>query len=536
MKKPASRTTAKKPATILTRTACGVGNDNLDFLIEVKGVEVNMIAQLFNCDEGAVAIAEDPGRGRVDFYASDSDGGAEFSDSEGEVFFASDAENEKEEQRLPLPAQTSRRAYRERASDEAVFLGKPVCRRALSMLLGVGQSTLQNLRRGLPIGTQKQRQPRADKHPLLGVSMNHSPTVKWAGVLMFLWLVYHSEAEYLPTHFRAGCGSHKLAEEAFPDPVDNDQSLRSIESFMKSLHKHYADVEEHMIGPGSFSGARKVLPHGSRTELYWSYRAWVTGTGKQKEAASFNTFLRVANKVLRIGEKDGVLKFRKQNEHGACDTCTGLKTDIRKAVRQFGVHSPECETAQRAYTRHLLSQWLDRQVYWSMRSLSQAWFKQSAEFGHRALVSSVATAVATVIQDGMDQSKFKVPRTRLAPSKLFQRLFRPTLHVAASWLHGRAIYFYVSDEDSKKDGAAQLEMLSRTLNSIADNLPMGLCLQQDNTYREGKNRFIMNYLCILVGLGVFRWTVASFLRTGHRLLAPVGKDLVPFVSVKLVLV
>ncbi|CAE7836498.1 unnamed protein product [Symbiodinium sp. CCMP2592] len=347
------------------------------------------------------------------------------------------------------------------------------------MLLGVGQSTLQNLRQGLPTGTQKQRLPKADKHPLLEVSMSHRPNVKWAGVLMFLWLVYHSEAEYLPTHFRAGCGSNKLSEEAFPDPVDDDQSLRAVESFMKSLHKHYADVEEHMIGPGSFKGARKVLPHGSRTELFWSYRAWAAGR-EEGAAASFNTFLRVANKVLRLGEKDGVLKFRKQNEHGACDVCTGLKTNIRKTVRQFGVHSTECETAQRAYTRHLLNQWLDRQVYWSMRSLSQAWFKQSIEFGHRALISSVATAAVTVIQDGMDQSKFKVPRTRMAPSKLFQRLFRPTLHVAASWLHGRAIYIYVADEDTKKDGSAQLEMLSRTLNSIADNMPMGLfALRED---------------------------------------------------------
>ena len=463
-------------------------------------------------------MTSDRGRGELDFHASDSGSALEESGSDAdhsasdEMFLASDAE-----EALPLPpAPEHRRTYRKRSCEQAKFLGKPVCKRALSMLLGVGQTTLQQLRQGLPAGTQKQRLRRADKHPILGVSMVHSSTVKWAGVLMFLWLVYHSEAEYLPTHFRAGSGSHKLAEEAFPDPGENDQALRSVEAFMKSLHKHYADVDEHLVGPGSFAGARKVLPHGSRTELFWSYRAWATG--RKESPASFNTFLRIANKVLRIGEKDGQLKFRKSNEHGACDVCTGLKTDIRKAVRQFGVHSSECENAQRAYTRHLLSQWLDRQVYWSMRTLSQAWFKQSLEFGHRALVSSVATCVATVIQDGMDQSKFKVPRTRMPPSKLYQRLFRPTLHLAASWLHGRAINFFVGDEDLKKDASAQLEMLSRTLNSLAGGMPMGICLQQDNTYREGKNRFVMNFLVLLVGLGVVRWAVANFLRTGHSCL------------------
>ena len=46
----------------------------------------------------------------------------------------------------------------------------------------------------------------------------------------------------------------------------------------------------------------------------------------------------------------------------------------------------------------------------------------------------------------------------------------------------------------KKDAADQIEHLSRGLEVVWNEhgkLPEGLCVQSDNTYREGKNRFII---------------------------------------------
>lgn len=120
--------------------------------------------------------------------------------------------------------------------------------------------------------------------------------------------------------------------------------------------------------------------------------------------------------------------------------------------------------------------------------------------------------------DGMDQAKFKVPRVRGRHSKLFERLYRPRLHVAATWIHGESISFGVSDEDCRKDSTAQCELVSRAIDGVLarrGHLPHGLALQQDNTAREGKNQFFMAYLILLPALGVFRWVVASHLRTGH---------------------
>ena len=134
--------------------------------------------------------------------------------------------------------------------------------------------------------------------------------------------------------------------------------------------------------------------------------------------------------------------------------------------------------------------------------------------------SNVALSLACVIEDGMDQCKFKVPRLRsiCRQSKLFQRLFRPTLHLSACWLHGYCIRVFVTDQDVKKDSSAQIEQLVRTLSdtlvAIGD-LPQGLSWQQDNTYREGKNQFTMAFGCLCVALGVMRHFQAAFLRTGH---------------------
>lgn len=134
-----------------------------------------------------------------------------------------------------------------------------------------------------------------------------------------------------------------------------------------------------------------------------------------------------------------------------------------------------------------------------------------------ALVSSASNAICCM-QDGMDQSKFRCPRSRKASSKLFAQLFRPKLHIAGVWVHGKRLLLSVSDEDCKKDAAAQMEQVSRALEMVwseHQKLPDGFCMQCDNTYREGKNRHVVAFYILLCALKVFRWCVCSYLRVGH---------------------
>ena len=136
----------------------------------------------------------------------------------------------------------------------------------------------------------------------------------------------------------------------------------------------------------------------------------------------------------------------------------------------------------------------------------------------RILTCNVATSLMTIICDGMDQAKYRTPRVREQGSKILERLFRPQLHVAACWNHGRSLWFFIGDECLKKGSETQMEMLARTVSDVVDTgraLPAGLCLQQDNTYREGKNTYAMAWMCLLVCLRCFRFTIANFLRPGH---------------------
>ena len=76
----------------------------------------------------------------------------------------------------------------------------------------------------------------------------------------------------------------------------------------------------------------------------------------------------------------------------------------------------------------------------------------------------------------------------------------------------------ISDMDLPKDSGTQMELLARGLNAVYNQyqtLPYGLHVQQDNTYREGKNRHFLAFAIMAVSLKIFRWSVASFLRVGH---------------------
>ena len=83
-----------------------------------------------------------------DELAVESDSDQPLAASDSEVFFSS----EPEDARSTAPCRPRKRArYNARSSERLKFLGRPVCRFALSRLLQVGDSSLQKLRTGQPL-------------------------------------------------------------------------------------------------------------------------------------------------------------------------------------------------------------------------------------------------------------------------------------------------------------------------------------------------------------------------------------------------
>ena len=194
-----------------------------------------------------------------------------------------------------------------------------------------------------------------------------------------------------------------------------------------------------------------------------------------------------------------------------CDTCIQLKIGIRKAT-----FPNERLAAIEAYTHHVYDQWLDRQVYAHASELSLQ-CSQMLAGGYTLSIMARSISQMALIADGIDQAKFRFPRV-LIKGHALDSLLRPALHVQGAWCHGFGYHLAVSDADMAKDTNNNIEVIGRLLSQIKDRhggLPLGLHLQQDNTSRECKNQWMINWAAKLVALDIFSWVTLSYLTTGH---------------------
>ena len=79
-------------------------------------------------------------------------------------------------------------------------------------------------------------------------------------------------------------------------------------------------------------------------------------------------------------------------------------------------------------------------------------------------------SVLSTCIDGMDQSKFKLPRN-IKNSKMWDRLWRPQAHVTGCIVHGGKEFYYLNDQDPKKDSNNNCELLARTLDVMDHDFP-----------------------------------------------------------------
>ena len=276
------------------------------------------------------------------------------------------------------PKGQPKRSYAENRSKACTFLDKAVCKYAHQRLLGVGSGTLQKMRQGQAAFTNTRRAS-FPKHPTLGVSLRESVRTKWPYVMLFLWLVYHSAAEILPTKFKMPNG---YATECEPSE-DGDFQLRYVTNFLQSLDAHYKVPDLHSLGPGSFQGPRRFLQHRKPIDLFYEHVAFESQ--QERTPAGLASFMRIFHKVFRTH-----LCFRAKGEHAECNVCSKLKRQISRATTE-----ELRKKAHRAYSEHILSQWIDRQTYWSIRTLSQAWFRSLAQL-HLDVPSHVDSSYSLV--------------------------------------------------------------------------------------------------------------------------------------------
>lgn len=192
------------------------------------------------------------------------------------------------------------------------------------------------------------------------------------------------------------------------------------------------------------------------------------------------------------------MRFRTESQHAQCSECVKHKTLLKSLGRHMAARAKQLEH----YHAHLKSQYCDRCLYWEARGLSRL-------RGH----------TVTIICDGMDQSKWEIPRSPICKGKDFSTFQKARCHVACALAHGRCVVYFVSAPDTKKDGNASTEMLSYILGVLHRqglHLPStALVLQHDNTCREFKNHNGMRWCISQVSAGNLASISCQFLRTGH---------------------
>ncbi|CAE7297739.1 unnamed protein product [Symbiodinium sp. CCMP2592] len=234
------------------------------------------------------------------------------------------------------------------------------------------------------------------------------------------------------------------------------------------------------------------LPPGDMREYHEQYLRHCA----PEQKVSFPTFWRASWRVWK--REFPHLSFRPRSSHAQCTQCLRHKTMISGLAH----HLRARQAAQDRYFEHLTAQYRDRLQYWEARGRSQ-----------------LRGTDLTIIIDGIDQSKFLVPRDPKLRAKCFDSFNRPKLHVSGAIIHGWAVVFAVANADLPKDANFCIEILAYCLQLVSELggtlSDMNVHIQSDNTTREVKNNVTLRWLSGLVSAGVIRSGSVRCLRTGH---------------------
>ena len=174
------------------------------------------------------------------------------------------------------------------------------------------------------------------------------------------------------------------------------------------------------LGPGSFQGPRRFLEWAKPIDLYYQYVA--TCDAENRRPASLTTFMKLLKQVFAKH-----LHFRDKSSFAQCNVCYHLRQRLPRRLQKTPKRKPP-----KLYPA--LAKSMARQtVLLNARKLSRLFFDQ----GNLMARGMQAATQLCVIIDGMDQSKLRCPRQCGRFTKTMERLFRPSLHICACWIHGR---------------------------------------------------------------------------------------------------
>ena len=246
-----------------------------------------------------------------------------------------------------------------------------------------------------------------------------SPKSKLAGesstakVIAYLQSIYDSVAENLPDVRDDGLDTAVFGDGTeSTDPylsVALPSSLGRKEKQPRRVKKGVSVHVERADMPGT---EPRFLPPGTMFEYYEQFQVLEPAAG-----VSFKTFWTVWRTEFDF------LKFRPTSSHAACSCCLHHKVLLKELSSYLQARRHQANL----YRLHLVHQYRDRVVYWTIRGSSRL-----RSIGH-----------LVIIQDGMDQCKFSFPRAGVVRAKNLSTLQRPKLAIIGILAHGFHLAFTV---------------------------------------------------------------------------------------------
>lgn len=395
------------------------------------------------------------------------------------------------------------------------LLGKRMSPKCVVAVIGFGNARLARLMAG----------HRDRRFRMWGGGNNRCPKKRKA-VNHFLLDQYIKAAGMLPQKFQRAANPRSKAKQRLSEQMVahldqsgmDDESEQGVASDMEvledDLHVDGERLEEneelklHVLGlqtfwtqyietnnAGSFSSLpTRYLAPGS-VKMLWHQLVQEKGHANISYATFWKTYRAKWSNVLR---------FQTATTHGVCDTCQEYKEQFRCAS---GDKQLQFDLA-RGYKDHIDAVKLDREL--------EQWMQEQCPLQSKG-------APLCIHVDGMDQSKWGVPRNRgTRAAKSMAPLSKPKCKVQGVWAHGTMLKLYVLDPRMPSDSSTVLETVSRAVQEASEifsqkgqDLPKELLLYADNCVRENKNSNVIRFLSYLVSSQKMGLTSISFGRVGH---------------------
>ena len=280
------------------------------------------------------------------------------------------------------------------------------------------------------------------------------------------------------------------------------------------------NIAEHLAESDAFVEAKKSLAGPSRSSMQLTetpkvlkylppgttlieMRDFAMSFNPEVQPPSMSTFSKVYH-----SDWQQWLKIRAEGQHSKCTDCEKLKAWRRQC------HSKaDRELVEQKLQEHIRSMKADRQL--------DATINLQAQLSAKGEMIDPKKTVLSLVIDGMDSAKFKIPR-RLEATKEFSRLWRPECRFIGCLAEGLTENFFIGDCDLVKNASLDLTLVAHVIHRAQAELeqrgvmlPQTLRLHSDNASAELKNQLTYKFCSWLVHRDLFREVVVTTFRVGH---------------------